>query len=79
MDMAQQQKDYPHLDGEEKTELIKKDIEIKLFQDQVDELKLKRIKMLQKGPLLCIKDDQKVKDFAEICQKLYKNNKKFKV
>ena len=56
-------------------ELIKKDIEIKLFKDQVDELKLKRIKTLQKGPLLCIKDEQKVMEFVEICQKLYKNKK----
>ena len=46
---------------------MKKDIEIKLFQDQVDELKFAQIKKLQKGPLLCIKDDQKVKEFVEIC------------
>ena len=39
----------------------------KLFKDQVDELKLKQIMKLQKGPLLCIKDDQKVREFVEIC------------
>ena len=64
MDTASKQKGYPHLEEAEKMELIKKDIEIKLFKDQIAELELEQMRKLQKGPLLAIKDDQKVKEFV---------------
>ena len=50
-----------------------KDIQIKLLRDRIADIQSKRMKKLQDGPLLAIKDQQKVQQFVDNCSKLYRN------
>ena len=64
---------YDHLDKSAREDLVRKDIQIKLIRDRIADLQSTQMKKLQDGPLLAIKDAQKVKQFVDNCSKLYRN------
>ena len=67
---------YKHLDESERGELIRRDIQIKLLSHRVAELKRSQFKQLSDGPLLAIKDEEKVGEFIKNCLTLYRNRQK---
>ena len=71
-----QSNEYRHLEETERGELIKRDIQIKLMSHRVAELKRQQFKELSDGPLLAIKDEEKVGEFIKNCLNLYRNRQR---
>ena len=51
---------------------MKKDLQLKLLKDRINQLQDQQIKKLQNGPLSAIHDREKVKQFVSIASKLYR-------